>query len=89
MVHYAYVSETLPIHARVMISQSGMMTTSLKTFLESMPALLQASHITVSHWWSAVVMIHEGVCANAQHKNVTDPADMGQDHQEPFIDSNY
>lgn len=34
-------------------------------------------------------MIHEGICANAQHKNVNDPADMGQDHQEPFIDSNY
>lgn len=76
MVYYAYVSETVPIHARMMISP-----TSLKKFLESMPTLLQASHISVSHWWSAVVMIHEGVCANARRENATDPADMGQAHQ--------
>lgn len=73
MVYYSYISETEAIHARMMISPM-----SLKTFLELMPTVLQTSHTSASHWWSAVVMTHEGVFAK---ENEIDTTDMGQDHQ--------
>lgn len=71
--------------------RTGMATSSssLHPALRSTPILLQASHITLPHCWSGAAMAQESVCANADVRNATDPADVGQDHQEPFPDSYY